>query len=119
MSGMRQLHAHADLHLKYGSASDEGLRAERERDLRLLLDATARPIDRAGDVRLDLGAMTTQADLNWPCLCARVLLLHKEKQDERTMARGASGAVRDLPSPPVARVQRVRLGTVYGVSVGR
>ena len=81
---------------RYGSASDEGLRAERERDLRLLLDATARPIDRAGDVRLDLGAMTTQADLNWPCVCARVLLLHKEKRDERTMARGASGAVREL-----------------------
>ena len=69
---------------------------ERDRDLRLLLGTTTRPIDRAGDVRLDLGAMTTQADLNWPCACARVLLLHKEKRDERTMARGASGAVREL-----------------------
>ncbi len=61
-----------DPNLRYGSASDEGLRAERERDLRLLLDATARPIDRAGDVhvRLDSGAMTTQADLTGPALCA-------------------------------------------------
>ena len=36
---------------------------ERERDRRLLLDAAARPIDRAGDVRLDSGALTAHADL--------------------------------------------------------
>ena len=37
---------------------------ERERDVYgLLLDAAARPIDRAGDVRLDSGALTTHADL--------------------------------------------------------
>ena len=36
---------------------------ERERELCLLRDTTARPIDRAGDVRLDLGAMTTQGQM--------------------------------------------------------
>ena len=36
---------------------------ERGRDVRLLRDATTRPIDRAGDVRLDLGAMTTQGQM--------------------------------------------------------
>ena len=70
---------------------------ERERELCLLRDATTRPIDRAGDVRLDLGAMTTQGQMQlFRAQVMMWLLLHEEKRDERTMARGASGAVREL-----------------------